>query len=129
MMGLYYVTLGTNDLAQARKFYEAIMAVIGASLEADYPAAFSHLLPDGGSIWVTQPLNGAPASNGNGTTIGISLDSEARVNAAHKAALAAGGSDEGAPGPRPQYGPAFYGAYVRDLDGNKLAFVHYRNIE
>lgn len=61
-------------------------------------------------------------------TIGITTDSEAKVNAAHVAGLAAGGTNEGDPGPRPDYGPEFYGAYLRDLDGNKLALVHYRAV-
>jgi len=77
-------------------------------------------------IWVVPPLDGLPATVGNGVMIGIVTESEARVDAAHAAAVLAGGKSEGEPGPRPQYGPAFYGAYVRDLDGNKLALVHFR---
>ena len=57
--------------------------------------------------------------------VGLLCESEAEVQAAHASALAHGGSDEGAPGPRPQYGPNFYGAYVRDLDGNKMSFVYF----
>jgi catechol 2,3-dioxygenase-like lactoylglutathione lyase family enzyme len=54
---------------------------------------------------------------------GFGVPSEAAVQAAHVAAMANGGSDEGAPGPRPDYGPDFYGAYVRDPDGNKMSFI------
>jgi len=57
--------------------------------------------------------------------VGLLCESEAEVQAAHSAALASGGSNEGDPGPRPQYGPDFYGAYVRDPDGNKMSFVYF----
>jgi predicted lactoylglutathione lyase len=57
--------------------------------------------------------------------VGLLCENEAEVKAAHTAALSAGGTNEGEPGPRPQYGPDFYGAYVRDLDGNKMSFVFF----
>ena len=124
---LAYVTLGTNDPATAKPFYAALIAALGGSITADYPdQAFCCALPDGARLWITRPHNGGPAACGNGVTIGIATDSEARVRAAHLAGLAAGGHDEGAPGPRPIYGPEFFGGYLRDLDGNKLALVHFR---
>ncbi len=57
--------------------------------------------------------------------VGLLCENETEVQAAHAAALSAGGTNEGEPGPRPQYGPDFYGAYVRDLDGNKMSFVYF----
>ena len=59
---------------------------------------------------------------GNGTMVGLLCASEAEVQAVHAVALAKGATNEGDPGPRPNYGPDFYGAYVRDLDGNKMSF-------
>jgi catechol 2,3-dioxygenase-like lactoylglutathione lyase family enzyme len=126
-MSLAYVTIGTNDPEAAKPFYAAVMAELGATMTADYAGfTFCYDLPDGGRIWVTRPQNKEAATAGNGVTIGITTDGEARVNAAHTAAIKSGGVNEGDPGPRPDYGPEFYGAYVRDLDGNKLALVHYR---
>ena len=71
-----------------------------------------------------KPENGQPARAGNGIMVGLHADSEAQVQAFHAAALANGGTDEGAPGLRPQYAPDYFGAYVRDPEGNKLHVVH-----
>jgi catechol 2,3-dioxygenase-like lactoylglutathione lyase family enzyme len=126
-MSLNYVTVGTNDPAKARPFYATLMAALGGTLVGDYPDAFGYELPGGGKVWIMRPFNKQPATVGNGVTVGLALDSTAKVDAAYAAALKAGGSSEGAPGPRPLYGPDFYGAYIRDPDGNKLALVHFRN--
>ena len=85
-------------------------------------------LADNGSIWgesapsffVLKPANGAPASVGNGVTVSFEAPNRAAIDAFHAAALVAGGIDEGAPGTR-DWAPNAYAAYVRDLDGNKLA--------
>nr|WP_277991143.1 VOC family protein [Sphingomonas panni] len=74
-------------------------------------------------MWACTPFDGAPASAGNGAMIGFFVDSQTQVDAFHAAAMAHGGSDEGAPGLRP-YGPNWYAAYLRDPAGNKLAVVH-----
>ena len=89
------------------------------------PYGFCYELRGGGRIWVAAPFDGEAAMPGNGNMVGVLCASEAEVQAAHAAALANGGSNEGDPGPRPQYGPDFYGAYVRDLDGNKMSFVYF----
>ncbi|MEM6589349.1 MAG: VOC family protein, partial [Pseudomonadota bacterium] len=94
-------------------------------LEAEYmPHAVCYLLRDGGRIWVVTPFDDQPATPGNGMMIGLSCATRDEVDTAHATALAQGGTDEGAPGPRPQYGPEFYGGYIRDLDGNKLSLIH-----
>lgn len=115
-----HVTVGTNDLARARSFYDSVLGKIGQSRLAD--------LGDQGSIWgesapaffVLKPADGAPASVGNGVTISFEAPSRAAIDAFHAAALAAGGTCEGLPGPR-GWAPNAYAAYARDLDGNKLA--------
>ncbi|HEX2011244.1 MAG TPA: VOC family protein, partial [Roseateles sp.] len=75
-------------------------------------------------FYVYRPFDGRPASAGNGCMTAFAAASPAAVDAAHAAGLAAGGRDEGAPGPRPRYGEGYYGAYLRDPDGNKLHLVH-----
>jgi predicted lactoylglutathione lyase len=122
-----YITVGTNNHDSAKQFYALVLPELGAKLTHDYsPHTVCYQMPDNFNIWIGKTQNGEPASFGNGVTIGLATDSEAKVDAAHAAAIAAGGKNEGDPGPRPMYGPEFYGGYVRDLDGNKLAFVHFR---
>jgi catechol 2,3-dioxygenase-like lactoylglutathione lyase family enzyme len=74
-------------------------------------------------FWVAIPYDRQSASVGNGSMVAFAADSHAAVDAFYAAAIAAGGTDEGAPGLRPHYHPDYYGAYVRDLDGNKLCAV------
>lgn len=74
---------------------------------------------------VGYPFDGRPASAGNGAMTAFLVDTPATIDRLHGLALSHGGSDDGAPGRRPRYGGSFYGAYVRDLDGNKLAFICY----
>ena len=125
MMPIAYVTLGTNDPDRARPFWEALASALGGGIVQEVPGrAFCCELGGGGRIWVTRPFDGAPASIGNGVTVGLAVDGTGSVDRAHAAGLAAGGSDEGAPGPRPQYGPGIYVGYLRDPDGNKLALAH-----
>lgn len=115
-----HVTVGTNNLGKARSFYDSVLQPLGYQRLKD--------LGDNGSIWgqsapeffVLKPANGKPATSANGGTISFLAPNRAAVAAFHKAALAAGGSDEGAVGPR-GWAPNAYAAYARDLDGNKIA--------
>jgi catechol 2,3-dioxygenase-like lactoylglutathione lyase family enzyme len=115
-----YVTLGTNNMATAASFYDALLAEVGAKrlMETD---RFMFWGVDMGkpALTIVKPFDGKPATVGNGTMVALALDSRERVGALHRKALELGGKDEGAPGPRGDSG--FYGAYFRDLDGNKLA--------
>jgi catechol 2,3-dioxygenase-like lactoylglutathione lyase family enzyme len=125
-----YVSLGTRDLARAMRFYDAVLAPLGHVRIEDYDpddssAAWGQDDP-GPHLWVTRPFDGNPASVGNGTMVSFLADSRAAVDAFYAAALANGGTDEGPPGLRPQYGAGFYAGYVRDPDGNKLNAVCYR---
>ena len=121
---LGYVTLGTNDLDRARAFYDALLGEIGATRKMEFPETGFTLYGTGDrrpGIAVTRPYDGNPASVGNGNMAAIAADSRATVDRLHAKALELGGSDEGAPGLRTPEGPgAFYGAYFRDPDGNKL---------
>lgn len=113
-----YVTLGTNDLARATRFYDALLAEVGAKriMELDGFIVWGGK-PGAASLAVTRPYDGKPATVGNGVMVALAVRSKERVQALHRKALALGGQDEGAPGPRSD---TFYAAYFRDLDGNKL---------
>lgn len=114
-----YVTLGTNDLARASAFYDALLAELGAKRSMEFP---------NGNVWgvsfdkpmlgAMRPYNGDAATFGNGTMVALVVDAPDKVKRVYDKALELGGTDEGAPGPRGDSG--FYAAYFRDLDGNKL---------
>jgi catechol 2,3-dioxygenase-like lactoylglutathione lyase family enzyme len=124
-MALDYIMIGTNDYHRARTFFDAVLPLIGAEFQVEFPPfAFCYKFPDNVRIWVAEPYSKEPATPGNGSMPGFRCSSHEMIVAAYAAALANGGSDEGAPGPRPLYGPNFYGAYVRDPDGNKMSFVY-----
>ena len=125
-MSLNYVMLGSNNVTRARGFYDAVFPAIGGKLALEYmPHAFCYELRGGGRVWVATPFNEETAVSGNGNMVGFSCETRDEVDAAHRTALAEGGTNEGDPGLRPLYGPDFYGSYVRDLDGNKMSFVHF----
>ncbi len=119
------LTIGTNDLARAAPFYDAALAPLGIErVPSKYQSWAAWQRPgEATKLWVGRPYDQQPAGNGNGWMVAFAAPSRAAVDAAHSAAMAAGGRDEGAPGPRPHFAPDYYGAYVRDLDGNKLHFV------
>jgi catechol 2,3-dioxygenase-like lactoylglutathione lyase family enzyme len=119
-----HVTIGTNDIAKAKSFYDALLKPLGLVRRADTPDAASYGQPEGPTpLWVVRPLDKQPATAGNGITIGLEASDRPAVDAAYKAAIAAGGRDEGPPGIRENYSPNYYGAYVRDPDGNKICIV------
>lgn len=113
-----YVTLGTNDLARAAKFYDALAAEldIGRMMES---AEFIAWGQPGGApgIGLTKPFDGQGATIGNGVMVALEAKDKEQVHRLYDIAIANGGTDEGAPGPR---GDGFYAAYFRDPDGNKL---------
>lgn len=128
-MSLNYVMLGSNDVAKARSFFDAVLPTIGGRLVAEHmPHAFCYELRGGGRMWVASPFDGEVATPGNGNMVGLKCESKREVQAAHETSLSKGGINEGDPGPRPQYGPEFYGAYIRDLDGNKISFVYFDDV-
>jgi predicted lactoylglutathione lyase len=113
-----YTTLGTNDLKRAGAFYDALLAEMGAKRAMEMETFIAWATePNTPMVSVIKPFDGKPATVGNGVMVALAASSKEQVNAVYKKALALGGKDEGAPGPR---GPGFYAAYFRDLDGNKL---------
>ncbi len=118
-----HVTLGTNDWARAKPFWHAIMDVLAQPVLFEHERGIAFGEPTGPKIFVGPTFDGNAATHGNGTHVAFLAPSQAVVDAFHAAALAHGGSDEGKPGLRPHYHPNYYGAYVRDPDGNKLQAV------
>lgn len=114
-----YVTLGTNNYDAAAKFYDELLAVIGAArfMESDRFIAWA-VSPTQPSLGIIKPFDGQAATVGNGTMVSLVVNSRDKVDALHAKALALGGKDEGPAGPRGDSG--FYAGYFRDLDGNKL---------
>lgn len=117
-----YALLGTNDYDAARAYYDGLFAAIGVGRLMEFPNATAWGAAwDKPSLGVTRPFDGQPATAGNGTMIAVVVDERAKVDALYEKAMELGSRDEGAPGVRGDEGPqAFYAAYFRDLDGNKL---------
>lgn len=114
-----YVTLGTNDLPRAATFYDAIAKEfgVGRMMEFEQFIAWGEM-GGGAGVAATKPFDGETASVGNGTMVALQAAYPEQVQRIYDIALANGGSDEGAPGPRGDGG--FYAGYFRDPDGNKL---------
>lgn len=117
-----YTLVGTNDLERAKSYYDALFGSLGigrimeigqmCSWGTDYAAPM---------FGVIIPYDGNPATVGNGVMISLPMDSRGKIDALHATALSLGSADEGAPGVRGgEDDSAFYAAYFRDLDGNKL---------
>ncbi|MDO4683520.1 MAG: VOC family protein [Lautropia sp.] len=119
---LSHVSLGTNRFEEAVAFYDKVLGAIGIGRVLDvtpeFPAiAYGRAYPE---FWISAPCNGKPAETANGVHIAFLAASKEEVHAFHEAALAAGATDDGPPGPRPHYGKEYYGCFVRDLDGHKI---------
>jgi catechol 2,3-dioxygenase-like lactoylglutathione lyase family enzyme len=125
-----HITVGCRDLQKSTAFYDAVLSPLGLEQR--------HVSPDGGPLsacwidphrplpmfYVYMPFNRAPATAGNGSMLAFLASSQDAVDEAHAAGLMMGGADEGSPGPRPHYGTGYYGAYLRDPDGNKIHIVY-----
>jgi catechol 2,3-dioxygenase-like lactoylglutathione lyase family enzyme len=123
---ILYVTLGFSDFARTERFYTAVCATVGMARMPqvdDGWLGFGPAYGEGTGLYLCPPFDGAAPTAGNGTMVAFEAPDAATVRAFHAAALAHGGTDEGAPGVRPYYEPGFYPAYVRDPGGNKLACV------
>lgn len=114
-----HITIGTNDMAKAREFYDKVLAPLGLKRLYDAEDKASGWGVDSPAFFVFKPANGQPATFGNGVTVSFAAPNRTAVAGFHKAALALGAKDEGAVGPR-SWMPTAYAGYCRDLDGNKL---------
>ncbi|WP_445217030.1 VOC family protein [Bradyrhizobium sp. Pa8] len=121
---IHHVSIGTNDVPRARTFYDPLMALIGFRVIKSSDQSVHYGAPDI-VLSLETPANGEPASPGNGVHIAFRASDRAVVRRFYAAAVANGGSDDGAPGIREKYNVNYYGAFVRDLDGNKIEAVTY----
>ena len=114
-----YTSVGTNDLERAIHFYGELLSLLGAKpfFKSERGVGWG-VSPDKPMFSVLKPFDGQKATVGNGGMVAFAAANPEQVQAVHAKALQLGAQDEGAPGPR---GNGFYGAYFRDLDGNKLA--------
>ena len=121
---LSHIHIGVSNFAQALAFYDTVLATIGwrrRFVDLSRPwAGWRPLAAERPLVLVGTPIDGQAAAAGNGQMFAFLAPSQAAVADFHAAALAQGGVCEGPPGPRPEYHPNYFGAYVRDPDGNKL---------
>ena len=119
-----HISIGTNNFDRAVVFYDRVLSTLGCKQIMKHPGAVAYgkEFPE---FWVQTPFNGEPATIGNGAHIGFIANTKEAVHAFHEAALNEGGTDDGAPGPRPDYGDAYYGCFIRDIDGNKIEATYW----
>ncbi|MEH3108115.1 MAG: VOC family protein [Sphingomonas fennica] len=117
-----HMTVGVADVDRACRFYAPLLARLGLTMkfaDADW-AGWKHPAADRPLFIVTRPFDGAAPSAGNGQMVAFQAGDRATVDEWHALAIGLGGTGEGPPALRPHYHPDYYGAYVRDPDGNKL---------
>jgi catechol 2,3-dioxygenase-like lactoylglutathione lyase family enzyme len=123
-----HVILGVNDLEKSRHFYDALLGTLGMK-----PGVYNHNGEVGryfyrsptGLFGITTPINGEPATHGNGSTIGFAMATTEQADAFHAAGVANGGTTcENPPGWREAASGQLYLAYLRDPDGNKICGLH-----
>ncbi|HUO90974.1 MAG TPA: VOC family protein [Rhizomicrobium sp.] len=117
---LHHVSVGVTDFDRAARFYDAVLATLGFRRVADFAPHAIGYGSDRAEFWIGHPHDQKPMSVGNGTHLGFVARTKAQVHKFHEVALREGGSNGGEPGPRPDYGPDYYGAFIYDLDGNKI---------
>jgi len=116
---LSHVSVGSNDVDRAAAFYDKVLAPLGCKRVMSFPgaAAYGKAFPE---FWVQTPSDGGKPQTANGVHVAFIAPDKAAVDAFYAAAMELGATDDGKPGPRPQYGDAYYAAFVRDLDGHKI---------
>ncbi|GLX79583.1 hypothetical protein tinsulaeT_29230 [Thalassotalea insulae] len=128
LRAICHASLGTNDVAKAKSFYQPLLATLGIYLVCDYPhaVAFGKGYPE---FWLQIPFDKQTASVGNGVHFGFVATSPQEVDEFYRVAMTLGAKDNGAPGPRKEYGEPYYGCFVIDLDGNKIeaSYWHQEN--
>jgi catechol 2,3-dioxygenase-like lactoylglutathione lyase family enzyme len=119
-----HTTIRANDLARTRGFYEAVFATLGLEVVCSDDTRLAWAAAGKSpQFFVGKPFNGHAPSPGNGPMIALLARKRSAVDACHAAAMEQGRTDEGPPGLRPHYHKGYYGAYFRDLDGNKICIV------
>ncbi|MGP1387712.1 MAG: VOC family protein [Thainema sp.] len=121
---LSHISLGTNDFERAVAFYDQVLPTLGCRRLMEHPGAIAYgkVYPE---FWIQTPFDGQTASVGNGTHVGFIAPTKEAVHAFYDGALAAGAKGDGEPGSRPHYSEAYYGCFVRDLDGHKIEAAYW----
>ncbi|MDB6091540.1 MAG: hypothetical protein JWN85_4324 [Gammaproteobacteria bacterium] len=122
MSGISHVSVGTNNVGRSKAFYDPLMKLLGLRIRQSDDESIDYG-NDRLVFSLETPVDGAPATPGNGVHIAFAVPDRATVDAFYEIAIQLGGRDAGAPGLRPQYGASYYGAFVLDPDGNKLEAV------
>ncbi len=120
-----HVSVGVNDVARAAAFYDKVLATLGSKRIMEHEGfaiAYGKIFPE---FWIQNPFDGGKAAPGNGVHVAFAAASQDQVMAFYDAALEAGGTSDGAPGPRPEYGEPYHGCFVRDPDGNKIEATYW----
>ena len=119
-----HVSVGTNNFDKAVAFYDAVLMPLGCRRIVDVPGAVAYgkRFPE---FWVQTPIDEKSAAVGNGTHFAFIATSEQQVHEFYSNAMQAGAKPEGEPGPRPAYSDAYYGCFVRDLDGHKIEATYW----
>jgi catechol 2,3-dioxygenase-like lactoylglutathione lyase family enzyme len=121
---IHHISVGTNDVERSRAFYDPVMAVVGIRRLDSKVSALDYGV-GAFLISIETPVDGQPATAGNGVHIAFTAQDRAMVDLFHRTGLENGGSDAGAPGLRPEYDANYYGAFLFDPDGNKIEAVTY----
>ena len=131
-MAIDHVSVGVTNMKRSKAFYDAALAPLG--MAPVYPVEINgelvgvgYGLPNKPSFWIQLPINGKAASMGNGVHIAFRAEKRQAVDAFFLAALEQGGAEDGRPGLRTEYHPDYYGAFVRDPDGNKIEACSHGN--
>jgi catechol 2,3-dioxygenase-like lactoylglutathione lyase family enzyme len=120
-----HMMVGSNDIARSKTFYDALFGAVGGKPAIQDEKGRLIYMHNGGVFMVTTPIDGDPACNGNGSTIGFAMANPEQADAWHKAGTENGGTAiEDAPGVRTGAMGSLYLAYLRDPDGNKLCALH-----
>ncbi len=119
-----HVSIGTNNFDEASRFYDAVLATIGATRKMEFPGAIAYgkEFPE---FWLQSPEDGGEAETANGVHFGFVAPSKAAVHGFFDAAIEHGAKGDGDPGPRPLYGEPYYGCFVSDLDGHKIEAAYW----
>jgi catechol 2,3-dioxygenase-like lactoylglutathione lyase family enzyme len=123
-----HVSIGVRDLDQATRFYQAVLGAVGYTKLEARPATvgFGKTYPE---FWINLRATMAPVTSDCGSHVGLRVRTVELVDAFHAAALAAGGTCDGAPGLRPQHGQGYYAGFIRDPDGNRLEAVTFLKVD
>ena len=123
MSALSHVSVGVNDVARAKAFYDPLMQILGLKIRQADTESVDYGTDDGLAFSLETPTNGKPATAGNGVHIAFAASDPQTVDRFYREAIRLGGQDAGAPGPRPKYSPTYYGAFVLDPDGHNIEAV------